>query len=139
MLNATRKGLRDSENGRRGSARATLQADARALLLAAALLSLVGACYDLSKYLLSLQDVTTVAFVHSKVTRHTVLPVLSCKEIIMSKEARLGDVADEPVEPLGFVEEGAYKEVAKRRSLSEALVLKMLKKNMVVFEGETLK
>src|SRR5207244_10363986 len=40
-----------------------------------------GPCHDLAKYLLSLQDVTTVAFVHGETTRHTVLPVLACKEV----------------------------------------------------------
>ena len=57
----------------------------------------------------------------------------------MDVRLRLGDVAEEPVEPLGLVEEGAYREVAKRRSLSEAIVLKMLKRDMIVLEGRTLK
>src|SRR5262249_52015081 len=51
-----------------------------------------GVCRDLAEYLLHLQDVTTIAFVHNDVTGHTVLPVLACKEIVMSKNAKLGDV-----------------------------------------------
>lgn len=53
-----------------------------------------GACYQLAKYLRSLRQegVTTVAFVHRSVTRHAVLPVLACQELVMSEEARLGDV-----------------------------------------------
>ena len=53
-----------------------------------------GPCYDLSKFLLGLQDVNTVAFVHNRVGRHTVLPVLACQEIVMAgtDATRLGPV-----------------------------------------------
>src|SRR5205823_706539 len=35
-----------------------------------------GGCLELDEYLLSLQDVTTIAFVHGVVVHHSVLPVL---------------------------------------------------------------
>lgn len=57
-----------------------------------------GACYDLAKFLRSLQDkgVWTVAWVHGDVTRHSVLPVLVCNELRMSRVpmARIGAVTD---------------------------------------------
>ena len=49
------------------------------------------------------QNVHTIAFVHADTTRHTVLPVLACRDIIMSPEARPGRRAarrQEPQEPL---------------------------------------
>src|SRR5438128_5699923 len=39
-----------------------------------------GPCHDLAAYLLTLQEVKTVAFVHNEVTAHTVLPVLACTD-----------------------------------------------------------
>ena len=50
-----------------------------------------GTCRDLAVFLLDLQDVTTVAFVHNDVTGHTVLPVLACQDIVMSRKAKLGN------------------------------------------------
>ncbi|HZY89601.1 MAG TPA: hypothetical protein VFE78_32570, partial [Gemmataceae bacterium] len=56
-----------------------------------------GACYELAKYLRSLQKegIQTVAWLHGDVSRHSVLPVLACSKIVMSAEprARLGRVA----------------------------------------------
>src|SRR5262245_18175681 len=51
-----------------------------------------GPCRDLARSLNQLHQITTVAFVHSKVTRHTVLPILACKELVMSADAAIGDV-----------------------------------------------
>ena len=63
-----------------------------------------GPCRTLAQFILDLHQVNTVAFVHNDVTGHTVLPVLACKEIVMSKggkplrdqarsaEGKLGDV-----------------------------------------------
>src|SRR5947209_8243879 len=62
----------------------------------------LGSCLELKKFLLSseLQNVTTVAFVHGDVSAHTVLPVLACREIVMSADARLGAVTRDLPEPL---------------------------------------
>lgn len=99
--------------------------------------SLYGPCYDLAKYLLSIQDITTVAFVHSEVNRHTVLPVLACNEIVMSSEARLGDVLADQPEPLTDDQLRFYERVALDRKRSPALILKMIDKSMEVMEGRT--
>jgi len=90
-----------------------------------------GPCYDLAKFLLTLQGVTTVAFVHNDVQGHTVLPVLACKEIVMSKEARLGGGLD----AVDKTETDYYAAVARRRSRPAALVLKMVDKNINVVQG----
>src|SRR5262249_51659714 len=50
-----------------------------------------GTCRDLAVFLLDLQDISTVAFVHNDVSGHAVLPVLACQEIVMSPTARIGD------------------------------------------------
>lgn len=51
-----------------------------------------GACYELANYVGSLHDLTTIAFVSSGVSGHEVLPVLACKEIVMSKAGSLGEI-----------------------------------------------
>lgn len=94
-----------------------------------------GECYELAKFLLRLQDVTTIAFVHHDVTRHTVLPVLACQELVMSEKAHLGDVLRGQSEPLSRSELEAYLEVAARRSRCPAVVLKMLDKDVELVEG----
>jgi membrane-bound serine protease (ClpP class) len=100
-----------------------------------------GPCHDLAKYLLGLRDVSTVAFVHGEVTRHTVLPVLACKEIVMAGDARLGDVTrDQDVNvPLANSEIQAYKDVALGQNRYPAVVLKMLDKDTEVLQGNTRK
>lgn len=94
-----------------------------------------GPCYDLAEFLEQQHQITTVAFVHAKTTRHTVLPVLACREIVMSSEASLGDVLpDDPGSPKP-TQEQAYARMAGRGR--EALVLKMLDRNLVLLEGRT--
>ena len=93
-----------------------------------------GPCSDLADYILDHPQLVTVAFVHGKVCRHTVLPVLACKEIVMSKDAALDDVLREPAEPLANSERQAYVDVAVGRSLYPAIVLKMLDKDMLVVD-----
>jgi membrane-bound ClpP family serine protease len=61
----------------------------------------IGACRNLAQFLRSIQGVTTtVAFVHGKVSGYSVLPVLACKELVMSKEGLLGEIVGEGIEPL---------------------------------------
>jgi membrane-bound ClpP family serine protease len=92
-----------------------------------------GPCGDLAKYINQHHQITTVAFVHNKVTRHTVLPVLACKELVMSPDATIGDVRpDQPGPPPGD-EVFLYSQFAGRGR--EALVLKMLDKSIAVLEG----
>jgi membrane-bound ClpP family serine protease len=94
-----------------------------------------GPCHDLASFLLDLHDVATVAFVHNDVTGHTVLPVLACKDLVMSAEAKLGDALREQSRPLQKDQQVFYTTVAERRGRCPAVVLKMADKNMAVIEG----
>src|SRR5262249_43800629 len=76
-----------------------------------------GPCHDLAAYLLTLQEVKTVAFVHNEVTAHTVLPVLACTDIIMSSEAKLGNVSKDLPSRLLEDEGHFYETVASKRGL----------------------
>jgi membrane-bound ClpP family serine protease len=80
-----------------------------------------GECLNLADFITKLRGrVTTVAFVHDKVTGHTVLPVLACKELVMSKGAQLGPVLTESVQPLNQNKKEAYRETLEalgRRAL----------------------
>src|SRR5208282_3692730 len=60
--------------------------------------SLYGPCRDLAKYLLDLHDVTTIAYVHARVSRHTILPVLACHELVMSPGGAIGNDKPDPGE-----------------------------------------
>ena len=64
-----------------------------------------GACYNLATYLAGLptetKGVFTVAYVHGDVRRHSVLPVLACKEIVFSATgaARAGGRPGQDAQP----------------------------------------
>lgn len=92
-----------------------------------------GPCYDLADFLRRLhgQSVRTIAYVHGKVTGHSVLPVLACSEIVFSKSGELGEVTRDPNESLAPEKRLAYDEMARsRRPL--ALVRKMYDRDLVV-------
>src|SRR5262245_63210319 len=57
-----------------------------------------GPCFDLAEYIKNLHNITTVAYVHHKVSRHTVLPVLACKELVMGSgdKSWIGKIVDDP-------------------------------------------
>ncbi len=95
-----------------------------------------GTCYDLASYLLGLPDVNTVAFVHNRVSRHTVLPVLACKEIVMAQTdaTRLGPVLSESGRPEDL-EKLFYRKVAEGRNRPPAVVLKMIDPQVVLVGG----
>lgn len=63
-----------------------------------------GACYELARRLRALEQrgVRTIAYVHGDVSRHSVLPVLACSEVVLSNQpqGRLGPVvpADRPLD-----------------------------------------
>ena len=91
-----------------------------------------GACLDLQDYIrkdVNQSGVKTVAFVHKNVTGHTVLPVLACQELVMAKDAAIGQIVGENILPFGendskrLIYEQTLKE-ANRASLS-AVVRKM--------------
>ena len=53
-----------------------------------------GACADLADYIRSLatNGITPIAFVRGKTTRHSVLPAIACDELVMSSDAKIGEV-----------------------------------------------
>jgi membrane-bound serine protease (ClpP class) len=103
-----------------------------------------GPCHDLADYILGLHDVITIAFVRNDVTRHTVLPVLACQDLVMAPQARLGDVLglkEDPQAqpaPLKQDQELFYKQVTRNQA-HWAIVRKMLNRNLEVLEGRSKK
>lgn len=92
-----------------------------------------GPCLDLASYIRGLHDVTTVAYVHQKVYRHTVLPVLACREIVMSSAGAIG-----PIEPDANAARPAFQLNAYRDFAGEAraaVIMKMIDANVEVMEG----
>jgi membrane-bound ClpP family serine protease len=101
----------------------------------------VEACVSLARYLVKLhreRGVKTVAWVHDQTTRHSVLPVLACSEIVMSNEpgpdreyrAALGRVA---TTPLDEEDRGYYERIVPRRC-SRVLIRKMYEPNLDVWK-----
>jgi membrane-bound ClpP family serine protease len=88
-----------------------------------------GPCYSLASFLLrDLADVRTVAWVRGKVTGHTVLPALACRELIAGPAGALGnDPLVRELPALGAAERAAYEELIERRGLknSAAVIRKM--------------
>ncbi len=69
-----------------------------------------GVNYDLADLIAKLTDVPTVAYVHQKVSGHTVLPVLACKQLVCGPKGALGEVvgpgdaAPKPSQVNGYAE-----------------------------------
>src|SRR5262249_30494411 len=95
-----------------------------------------GACYNLVGELRRAQDrgARTIAYVHAAVTRHSVLPVLACDEIVFPREGKLGE-AVEPGEALPRPKRAAYEEVAGSR-FAPAVVQKMFDKNLALVKAK---
>lgn len=72
-----------------------------------------GTSYDLAEYIRSLKNnnLLTIAFVNGKTTRHTVLPVIACDELVMSSEAKLGEVSSRE-RSLNQIQRKSYEEMA---------------------------
>jgi membrane-bound ClpP family serine protease len=95
----------------------------------------IGACRDLAQLIKSKQGaVNTVAFVHAKVSGHTVLPVLACRELVMSKEAAVGEIASENIEPLQEPDKATYQFYFGRDS-EFPLVRKMFDRDVQLRRG----
>lgn len=92
-----------------------------------------GPCRDLATYIRSLHDVTTVAYVHNKVQLHSVLPVLACKELVMSAGGMLGEIERDANAPREKDVVAAYRDFAGEARA--AIVMKMLDANVEVMEG----
>ncbi|HUR55187.1 MAG TPA: hypothetical protein VMZ71_13720, partial [Gemmataceae bacterium] len=99
-----------------------------------------GACYDLASYINGLSEIQTIAFVHGKVTGHTVLPVLACKELVMSREndTALGAVAGENGATLRDTEKYAYRQLFDRPA-QVAIVEKMFDRDVVLAKTTNIK
>jgi membrane-bound ClpP family serine protease len=102
----------------------------------------LGANLDLARYLgtelrESRPRVWTVAYVHGKVTRHSVLPVLACDEIVMSSRplAQLGEIV--PADrSLDKQVRGFYEEMARERYPRLAvLIRKMYDRDLAVLSA----
>jgi membrane-bound serine protease (ClpP class) len=97
-----------------------------------------GACQTLARYLRDLQKkqgIQVVAFVHGSITRHAVLPVLACSEILMSQQppAQLGKIAD-ALHPLERLDRLAYDDIANKR-YPAILIRKMYDAGIEVVKG----
>lgn len=111
-----------------------------------------GSCSDLADYIRNLRlgaahpgvRPNTVAFVHNEVSRHTVLPVLACNQIVMAlgtdeqknPRARLGDVTKGLTEPLTETARDAYRRLAESYP-SPDLILRLLDPSLVLKRVET--
>ncbi len=106
------------------------------------------ACAKLADYLLELKNdpnkhVLTVAYVHDEVTRHSVLPVLACSEIVFADKP-IGSGQRQRVPALGRVcppgqqlrdqERTSYEKIVAGR-WSAAIVQKMYDANLVVVKA----
>jgi membrane-bound serine protease (ClpP class) len=95
-----------------------------------------GSCYSLAETISRLRaNATTVAFVHGTVTGHTVLPVLACKELVMSRDARIGNVLTEGVLPLDDFKRSGYQIRTEDRKAQWAAIRKMFDPNVDLGEG----
>ncbi|GIW78244.1 MAG: nodulation protein NfeD [Gemmatales bacterium] len=106
-----------------------------------------GPCRSLAQLILGLQDVTTIAYVHNEVTGHSVLPVLACHDLVMSKggkpikerllsaEGKLGDILRGQDRPLQEDQQIYYMYVARRRGHAPAVVLKMADAGVELIKG----
>jgi membrane-bound ClpP family serine protease len=97
-----------------------------------------GACLTLARTLRDLQKkqgVQVIGYVHGKVTRHAVLPLLACSEIIMSKEpaARFGKITS-PDQPLEELDRATYDKVPSKR-YPPVLIHKMYDANVEVIKS----
>jgi len=81
--------------------------------------------------------VLTVAYVQNEVTDHTVLPVLACREIVMSSKGKLGHVLRSQDKPLAQEGYQAYKDAFHAKSNPEVMRRLMEpSKNLSVFDLE---
>jgi membrane-bound ClpP family serine protease len=94
-----------------------------------------GPCYDLAKYIHNLQNIATVAYVHEKVSRHSVLPVLACKEIVMgsANASWIGKVLDDPRARLEPQDAQVYEQYAGESRA--AIVRKMFDSGVDLMRG----
>jgi membrane-bound ClpP family serine protease len=91
---------------------------------------------DLIWKLRTKDSLSTVAFLHNEVTKHTVLPVLACDEIVMSRGAKLGQVQRDAEDRLTEAARSEYAAVAARKG-SPDLVWKMIYADLALARVKT--
>jgi len=102
-----------------------------------------GSALSLQDYILKTVNnnasVATVAFVHADTTGHTVLPVLACKELVMAKGVKFGQIVGDTVGP--FTENDSKKLIyqetltARGRGDLSAIVRKMYDPDVELYSG----
>lgn len=96
-----------------------------------------GECLNLAQFIHGLKgQVDTIAFVHGKVSGHSVLPVLACEHLVMSKDARIGEVVTEGVAPLGKTQRTAYEATFGHPVSQFAIVQKMFDRDVQLRKGK---
>lgn len=98
-----------------------------------------GACWGLAQFIAGMKaTTTTVAFVHARATGHTVLPVLTCGELVMAEGGAVGGVVGDGVPgPLDPVTALAYQQVADARRGLQAVIQKMYDKDVNLARGRS--
>src|SRR4051794_19813652 len=93
-----------------------------------------GEAYELAKYIrqLATNGITSVAFVHAKTTRHTVLPVLACENLVMSSGGQIGQVGSNE-RPVDKPEQEYYQQLAGIRRAGP--VLRMIDKDVKLVQA----
>ena len=95
-----------------------------------------GENYTLAKFIAGLHDLTTVAYVHGPVTGFSVLPALSCRELVAGNTSRLGPVAERPGD-LNATEKSAFEELlGTTRAPHFAVVRKMVDPGVQLRRGQ---
>jgi membrane-bound serine protease (ClpP class) len=98
-----------------------------------------GICLDLQSYIITVNraGLNTVAFVHANVTGHTVLPVLACRELVMSKGAAIGQITGDAADPLDKSKEGIYQDTLalNNRGALGAVIRKMYDPEVKLMKG----
>jgi membrane-bound ClpP family serine protease len=96
-----------------------------------------GSTFELTKLIAGITDITTIGFVHGKVSGQAVWPVLACTEIVMSPSAKIGEiVAPDAPRPDADQTELSLKRVRSHRPGQEVLIQKMFDPDVVVMEGK---
>jgi len=67
-----------------------------------------GACSNLAIFISNIRDTQTVAYVHAKVSGHSVLPVFSCQQLVVGPKAVIGEVVGPSENSLGQIESNNY-------------------------------
>lgn len=98
---------------------------------------LFGPCQDLGAYIAKLTDVTTVAYVHRRVTGHTVFPVVACQQLVVGPGGVLGPVVGKGEARLDKYQEGLYTSVAAAdRPAYHAVVRKLFDPGVQLRKGK---